>query len=263
MADATATAAGGSWRTVGVALGLALLGLLTWSLFTKAFGRRAEAAESALADWLEIDTLPFDLEPDSALRRGGELLVTWVDRDAPPEAKRIEPPKPPKESKKSKASKESKTGDQHGPSHEFDWSAIAVGPEGTPPVEVLVVRYGKGAEERIEALFEAPMSMEGGGGMDGMGGGEPVVMLTQVGPEGGRVAMDRGRMLWGEWEVSFVHERELEQGGTFRDVIRANLSLPNRPLVVYARWPRGLPASEERMVELLAALRPTPLRPQG
>jgi hypothetical protein len=70
--------------------------------------------------------------------------------------------------------------------------------------------------------------------------------------------MDRGRLRWGDWEVAFVHERELEPGGTFRDVIRADLSLPARPLVVYARWPRGLPASKERMVELLAALRPRP-----
>jgi hypothetical protein len=248
---AAATAAGGGWRTVGVAFGLGLLGILTWSLSTKAFGRRTEPAGSALADWLEIDALPFGLEPDVALWRGGELLVTWVDRQAPAEAPRIEPPEP------EPGSQEAQAGDgRDGAPQEFDWSAVPVGPQGTPPVELLAVRYPAGSDERVEALFEPPPSM-------GMGDGEMGGMLAHFGPEGGRVAMDRGRLRWGDWEVAFVHERELEQGGTFRDVIRANLSLRDRPLVVYARWPRGLPASEERMVELLAALRPTPLPPDG
>lgn len=224
----------GGVRTLGVVLGLVILAALAASLAWSAFSARTLPAASALADWLEIDPLPFGLEPDSALRRGGELLVTWIDPEEPQETPRVEQPKP-----------EKKDQAQEGPPEEFDWSAVAVGPEGTPPVELLAVRYGKGAGERIEALFEPPPLTEEGGGM-----------LAHFGPEGGRVVMDRGRLRWGDWEVAFVHERELEPGGTFRDLIRANLSLPDRPLVVYARWPRGLPASKERMLELLSAMRP-------
>jgi hypothetical protein len=233
--DPTGAQVGGEARTVGVVLGLLVFGALLAGLALSAIRTRTLPAESALADWLEIDSLPFDLEPDRALRQGRELLVTWIDPEAPQEAPR---PEQPKEAKKKPKGHEERR-------EEFDWSAIAIGPEGTPPVEVLAVRYGQGSDERIEELFEPPPT-------DEELGGEPMV----IGPEGGKVAMDRGRLRWGDYEVAFVHERELEQGGTFRDVIRANLSLPDRPLVLYARWPRGLPASEERMVDLLAALKP-------
>jgi hypothetical protein len=211
---------------------LAVFGALGWILARGAMVSSGIPAASALADWLEIDPLPFGLEPDSALCRGGSLHVRWTDPDAPPEAPRAEPPK------EERAPKDG----PRPPPEDFDWSSIPVGPEGTPPVEVLIVRYPEGSGERVEPLF--PVSED------------PQSGIAVIGPGGGKVAMDRGRQRWGEFEVAFVHERELEAGGTFRDMVRANLSLPRRPLVLYARWPRGLPASRERLAELLAAFRP-------
>jgi hypothetical protein len=234
--------AGGAGRTLAVALGLGVFAALAVVLGKAALVSDRLSVAEALSDWLEVAPLPFGLEPDGALRRGGELLVRWIDRGAPPEAPRAEPPRA--------GEQEPKQGPR--PPREFDWSAIPIGPEGTPPVEVLLARYPEGSSERVERLFAPPpVSAEPGG------------ELTVIGPEGGRVAMDRGRLRWGAFEVAFVLERELEAGGTFRDVIRANLSLPRRPLVLYARWPRGLPASEERMVELLAAFRPASVPGEG
>jgi hypothetical protein len=233
--SAEAAGPGGAGRTLAVALGLAVFVALGWILARGAVVSSGVPAASALADWLEIDPLPFALEPDSALRRGGALHVRWIDPDAPPEPPRAEPPK------EERAPKDG----PHPAPKDFDWSSIPVGPEGTPPVEVLVVRYPEGSGELVEPLFAPPPVSE-----DGQSG------IAVIGPDGGKVTMDSGRLRWGEFEVAFVHERELEAGGTFRDIVRANLSLPGRPLVLYARWPRGLPASQERLVELLAAFRP-------
>jgi len=64
-----------------------------------------------------------------------------------------------------------------------------------------------------------------------------------------------GRLAWGEFEAPFVHERKFEPGGTFVDTLRCNLSGEREALVLFLRWPRGLPASQERAVELLATLK--------
>ena len=68
--------------------------------------------------------------------------------------------------------------------------------------------------------------------------------------------LERGELDWGEYLAPFVHERQFEPGGTFRDWMRVNLSYGRTPVVLMARWNRGLPASKERMEELIAALAP-------
>ena len=81
---------------------------------------------------------------------------------------------------------------------------------------------------------------------------EDEIELVEFGVDGGRATLDWGRLPWGEYSVLYVYERELEWGGTFRDVIRVNLSLGDQAAMLMARWPRGTPASKERLIELLA-----------
>jgi len=242
------TSGGGLGRTLAVTLGLLLLSLALVSLARSAFAAREVAPERALADWIEPGPLPFGLVPDEARRRGDELLVAFSNPDAGEEAPRAEQPK-----KEPRGERERK-----GQPEPYDWSTLEIGPAGTPPVELLAVRYGPGAAERVEALFEDPESEESG--RDRRGGVE-VEEIKTFGAAGGRALMDRGRLRWFDYDVLFVHERELERGGTFRDVVRVNLSLPGRPLVLYVRWPRGLPASTERVAELLAAMPPRATAP--
>jgi len=234
---------GGVGRTLAVTLGLLVLLLALVSLGRGALSARAIPAEGALDDWIEPGPLPFGLRPDTALRRGGEVLVSYTDPEAPEEAPRLEAPK-----KKPRGKQMPEP---------FDWSKLAIGPAGTPPIELLAVRYGKDAGKRIEQLFEAPgAGGDGGGGRDRRGGGDEPGEIETFDAGGGRALMDRGRLRWFDYEVLYVQWRELERGGTFRDVIQVNLSLPGRPLVLYARWPRGLPASRDRVLELLEALPP-------
>lgn len=226
----TGNVRGGS--VVGVALGLLVLIGAVVSLARQALSREPEPDE-ALADWIALGTLPFGLAPESAARRGGDLLVTYASPAAADEA-------PGPELEERESSKDGKREPE-----EFDWSSVAIGPAGTPPIELLAMRYGGKATERVERLFAPPREEEG-----------ETADIKTFDADGGRATMDRGRVRWHDYEVVYVHQRWLERGGTFRDVMQVNLSLPGRPLVLWVRWPRGFPASLERLEELLAAVRP-------
>ena len=76
-----------------------------------------------------------------------------------------------------------------------------------------------------------------------------------VGRRGGRRVIDAGDLDWHEFSASYVQVRDFERGGTFRDSFRVNLSSDTQALVVFARWPRGLPGSKERVEELVACFR--------
>ena len=216
---------------LGVGLGLVLLVGLVASLAYEET-RPVDGGE-LLAEWYGVETLPFGLEVSEAVRRGGRHEVLLADPDAPEEASKQE------------AAKE-----DDGDLAPVDWTEIPVGPEGTPPFEVLVLHWptlGAAAGE-LERLFGRP-----GGGDD-----DNESEVVAFGPGGGRAVLDSGRLPWGEYAVMFVHERELEAGGTFRDVIRANLALDSGAGVVLARWPRGIPGSKARMIELIAAFSTRP-----
>jgi hypothetical protein len=192
--------------------------------------------------WFEPAELPFDLVPVEAARQpGGETLLRLSDPDAPPEAPRTPPAR-------------------GAPPAPVDWAALETGPEGTPPTEALLVTWPlRVAERQLDSLFSASgRPMPGGGGRGGRwgpsggGGGDP---LSGLGSQGGRRVLERGALPWGRLEAPYVLERSFEAGGTFVDTLRANLSTAREPLVLFLRWPRGLPASTERATELLATLR--------
>ncbi len=137
----------------------------------------------------------------------------------------------------------------------FDWSAIAIGPEGSPPSEGMLVTWPlAAARAQLESLFSVRAAGTSENLREQSRGLDP---LAGLGPEGGRRVLASGRLEWGEFEAPYVHERKFEAGGTFVDTLRINLSGEREALVLFLRWPRGLPASQERALELLAALRRT------
>jgi hypothetical protein len=223
---------------VGVAFGLLLFLAL---VFLVQF-QRAGAADGAalLGQWFEVGELPFGLVvtgaaelpdpiPGRDLVLGGRQAVRLITPDAPPEDPRQTPAK-----------------GEDGELERVDWARLGSGPEHQPPRpprEVLVVRYPAfQASSELKRLFLSDDDDAGGDDEDGGG------------PVGGRVTLERDRVRWGDFEARAIHERELESGGTFRDTMRVNLALGDRAIVLFARWPRGQPASKQRLEELLASL---------
>ena len=218
---------------VGVSLGLVLLvGLvLTVQL------QRAGAVDGSrlLSEWFEVGELPYGLVVDDAARLPDELpgrelfagrrrVVRLVRADAPEEAPRKEPARR-----------------EDGELERVDWARIESGPADQPPIEVLVIQYpGHEASSQLRRLFLSDSDKDKKD--DG------------IGPEGGRVTLDRDRVRWGAFEARSVHERKLEEGGTFRDTMRVNLAMGDRAIVMFARWSRGQPASRPHLEELLESL---------
>lgn len=224
---------------LGVGFGLALIAALALAVLSQ----RARSIEPGplLERWFEPVELPFGLVPvDAARQPGGETLLRLSDPDASPEAPRTPPAK-------------------GAPPVPVDWAALETGPERTPPTEALLVTWPlRVAERQLDSLFSTSAGrMPRGGGPGGPmlpegGGGDP---LMGLGPQGGRRVLERGALPWGRLEAPYALERSFEPGGTFVDTLRVNLSTAREPLVLFLRWPRGLPASTERATELLAALR--------
>lgn len=220
----------GAVIVIALATGLAIL------------GKRARVLDPAqtFAGWFEPAALPFDLQPVAAARQAdGEVLLRLADPAAAPE------PEPPKVEPAPK--------DAKGPPARFDWSAIAIGPEGMPPSEGVLVTWPlAAARAQLESLFSVRAAGTSENLREQSQGLDP---LAGLGPEGGRRVLASGRLGWGDFEAPYVHERKFEPGGTFVDTLRVNLSREREALVLFLRWPRGSPASTERTAELLAALR--------
>lgn len=212
-------------------------------------GKRARVLDPAqtFAGWFEPATLPFGLQPVEAARQAdGEVLLRLADPAAVPE------PEPPEV--------EPVEADPEGPPPRFDWSAIAIGPDGSPPSEGVLVTWPlAAARAQLESLFSVRAAGTSENLREQSRGLDP---LAGLGPEGGRRVLASGSLEWGEFEAPYVHERKFEPGGTFVDTLRCNLGDEREALVLFLRWPRGSPASQQRAEELLASLRRAAPAPQ-
>lgn len=119
-------------------------------------------------------------------------------------------------------------------------------PEPPLPEEVLLVRYG--SPQGVLDVF----SRDGDEG----GGREASRRMTEweEEPFDWHTEMERGETSWKGWRAAFVRERAFDEEGTWRESLRVNLSTPGRYLAVFLHWPTGVPASEERLREFLAAV---------
>lgn len=225
MSDPTADGAGGQRESrggviaVGVGLVLAAVALVT--LFTNR-PREADPVE-LLAEDFEIGELPPGFSLERGLRLSGDERIVLIrgpvplDEDPP---RRVEP-----------------SAEEEAP----DWAALPEGPRGTPPARVLLLGTPRtGAQAALDRAFRKVEWKD----------------LADLGREGGRTAVDGGKLEWAGLSADWIRERLFEPAGTFRDEVRVNLTAGSRCWILHAIWPRGLPGDTEPLRGLLDALRP-------
>lgn len=122
-----------------------------------------------------------------------------------------------------------------------DWKKVAIPSADALPRRILFVF----PKERVKAT-ELDSSFETTEWKD----------VDDLDESGGKVVVASGKLPWRTFDARFVHERAFEPGGTFRDAVRANVSLAEHPCVMTATWTRGQSASKEKLAELLTALTP-------
>lgn len=204
------------------------------------FHRKEGAIDGSacLREWFAAGAAPEGFRLERAARQSDgarQVLLSRIDAEDEPPRKRAE-------------DREDDGGD--GAGKPFDWSAIPMGPSGTQPREILLVGYPADRAKSIERLFRSE------GPSEGQPRSAEALAGERIGSKGGKRVLERGTLSWGEFAAPFVHEREYEAGGTFRDVVRVNLSRQGRPLVLAASWTRGSPASKQRLEGVLAVLPP-------
>jgi hypothetical protein len=218
---------------LGIALGLLVLGgLITWVALPKT---QKLDGTALFAAWFSTPPPePFAVR-DAARLMGGEEVVQLVNGGAGEERPRSEPQKQDPAGTRGEAEASSS-----GPGR-VDWAKVEQGPVEQPPRTLTLVRY---PEERAAAerrrLFSEKLTLGS---------------LDEIGPEGGRMVLELGTLDLAGWTPAFVQEREFEAGGTFRDVVRVDLTRAGDVVVLNAVWSRSEPFSRSALKGLLASLR--------
>lgn len=217
---------------VGVAFGLVLIAIFV--LVVAVQGSKTLDPQALVDASFDVGELPFGLAPvEGAEVATGETLVMF----SIPEIE--EAPKPDVPEPKLADGEEEES---------YDWSTLVEGEEGTAPVQVFLVWYpNKTSGAAVDRLFDNVAWRD----------------LRDFRAGGGRLMTEKDSLAWAGYDADYVIERELERGGTFRDWMRVNLSLPDRACVLFARWARGMPAAKERVQEILRVLRPQALPNEG
>ena len=81
------------------------------------------------------------------------------------------------------------------------------------------------------------------------------VDYSMLGPKGGIVRLDAGKLRWGPFDADFVHERLFEKG-SFRDALRVNLSRPGQFCVLNVLWRWGERGSRDSALAVLGLFPP-------
>jgi hypothetical protein len=212
----------GAGAVVGVALVLMLLAALTAFLIVSRGG--AIDGPAQLESAFGVRTIGPEYTIESAREMpGGARLVTFVDASAPPEAAQVVPDPKAKKPK-----------DEH-----VDWSLLTIPPATARPRRVTFQFLAPGAGHDVVASFFHDVDRKS---------------IEELGPQGGKVTMETGKLAWRGFDATWVHERAFEAGGTFRDCMRVDLSLAKKPCVMTAEWSRGEPGSKAALDEVLEAL---------
>ncbi len=212
----------GAGTIVGVALVLMLLSALAAFLIVSRGGPIDGGAQ--LESIFGVRTIGDGYVISSARKMpGGASLVTFEDPSAPPEAAQNPPDpsaKPPK--------------DEH-----FDWTRVPIPPATARPMRVTFQFPAAGTSHDVVAGFFRNVERKS---------------LEDLGPDGGKVTIETGKLAWRGFDADWVHERAYEKGGTFRDGMRVDLSLAKQPCVMTAEWSRGDAASRAALERVLDAL---------
>jgi hypothetical protein len=236
---------------IGVAFGLALIAALVLLVL----GRTARPIDghALVAASFDLGELPFGLQITGASElTGGERVVRLEVPGAEEPERRAPEPAPGDATGDAPADAPADaTGDATGDmddAQRFDWSKVEEGPPGTPPIRAFLIWYPAGSGERALARQFRDVVWQD---------------LRDFGVKGGRMMTAKGTLDWAGYDAGYVVERELEQGGTFRDWMRVNLSVGGKACVLVARWARGSPCARERVEELLGRLGPRPAGTAG
>ncbi len=130
---------------------------------------------------------------------------------------------------------------ESGDEEAYDWSGVEILSQETSPSRVFLVQYPR---ERADSVIRSQFQ-----GIDWRD-------LTEIDADGGRAAVEGGKLRWSGYSADFVRERTFIEGGTFRDTVRVNLSLGQECWIAYAIWPVSHEGSSAKVGELLSAFEP-------
>ena len=200
--------------------------------------------EAALRDTVRVDALPAGYEVVEAreLPAGERMVVLALAgerlREPAPD------PAPEQEFGPGRGGGPPRAGTAAGSEEPMDWSEVPLAEAGTLPAELVLVAYPRAmAEDVLGTQF----------------GAQPFGSLEMLGPQGGRLVIERGDLDWGGYRAAWVLERHyhrIDEEPASRDVLRVNLTVAERCAVLYARWPLGAPGSVAPVEEALASLQP-------
>jgi hypothetical protein len=212
----------GAGTIVGVALVLMLLSALAAFLIISRGGPIDGAAQ--LESVFGVRSIGAGYEVTFARKMpGGTSLITFEDRAAAPEVE-MKPADP-----NAKPVKDER----------FDWSRVPI-PAATARPRQVTFHFPEAGESH-DAVAEFFRNVERRS-------------LEDLGPDGGKVTIETGKLAWRGFDAAWLHERGFEKGGTFRDAMRVDLSLEKQPCVMVAVWPRGETASKAALEQVLDAL---------
>ena len=66
--------------------------------------------------------------------------------------------------------------------------------------------------------------------------------------------LERDEIAWGKWRANYAIVRSFEKGGGWQDEARVDLSRKDRPLVLFAHWPKETPVDKAKLKELLGSI---------
>lgn len=230
MSDAARNPAG-FWHLAGV---VCVLGVVAGAVALLASGDRGDAPPHELVDpAFEVATLPFGLELASAQRFPlGTSIVHLRRPGAQPLA--IEPPPETKDAPPSDdAAKSSEP--------KIQWRKLPIAPVGEAPAEALLLTFS-GGPMAVRAWIDAPASGS----------------LSDLGDQGGRVAIESGTFRWDAFEPRFVLRRKFEPPGTYTDEARIDLSANGRAWGLAVLWRKGVTGSREQAQAIALAFKPKP-----
>jgi hypothetical protein len=124
-------------------------------------------------------------------------------------------------------------------------------PASGEPIEVVFIEYRSAAA--VPPLFRVIEQEEPGGAS------QRLLEWEQDKSFDWSATIKKDDLVWGAWRTKFLIERSFEKGGGWQDSARVDLSQPGRALVLFALWPREVPAEEPKLIELASAV---VLRPQ-
>lgn len=221
----------GCWRLATLSCALAFV---AGAVALLAKGGNGVVAPHELVDpAFEVGALPFGLELASATRLPFGFEIVHLRRPGAIAAEN--------EALTEHAQVPAKSGDGESSKPKIQWRKLAIAPAGDEPWEAALLHFA-GGDAAVRAWLDD-------------GGGRSV---SDLGDEGGLVAVDVGKFPWDAFEPHYAHRRKYEPPDKYADDVRVNLSANGRAWALAVIWPKGVTGSKEQAIAIARAFRPKP-----